>query len=197
MAAGLLSIIGPPAAGKTTTAEWLAEALPARLIREDYAGNPFLGEAYEGQRQQALACQLYFLFSRLRQLNLAAWPEADLAVSDYGFCQDGIFAAGGLSGADLAVYRGLAGPAGERVKRPDLLIHLDGGAELLLERIARRGRPYERRFTDAFIERLRRAYRHAAAGAECPVIAVDVGAVDLRAQPARSRLLRQIRERLP
>jgi len=194
---GLLSIIGPPAAGKTTTAEWLAKALPARLIREDYAGNPFLPEAHLGGREQALGCQLYFLFSRLWQLNLAAWPEADLAVSDYGFCQDGIFAAGGLSGADLAVYRRLAGPAAERVKRPDLLIHLDGGAGLLLERIARRGRPYERGFAATFIERLRRAYRRAAADADCPVIVVDVGAVDLRAEPARSRLLRRIREMLP
>ncbi|RKY23662.1 MAG: deoxynucleoside kinase, partial [Planctomycetota bacterium] len=41
MAAKLISIIGPVAVGKTTLAECLAAQLPAEILYEDYAGNPF------------------------------------------------------------------------------------------------------------------------------------------------------------
>ena len=68
MSAALISIIGPPAVGKTTLAALLAAKLPAELIREDYAGNPFLADSYAGSEQARLPGQLYFLLSRVGQL---------------------------------------------------------------------------------------------------------------------------------
>ena len=196
MSAVLISIIGPPASGKTTTAEWLCRALPARLIREDYAGNPFLAEAYLGRTDLALAAQLYFLFSRISQLNLRAWEASVPAVSDYGFCQDAIYAACNLSEGDLAVYRRLAEPAGHMVKRPDVLVLLDADQDVLLERIARRGRRHEAVFTADFLNALRGAYRTVAQEIDCPVLSVDVAAVDLLAEDPQARLLQQIQEAL-
>ena len=81
MAAALISIIGPPASGKTTMAHWLAEALPGRLILEDYAGNPFLPGSYQGREELALPAQLYFLFSRVSQLNREAWAGQGAAAA--------------------------------------------------------------------------------------------------------------------
>lgn len=197
MSGPLVSIIGPPASGKTTTAEWLARALPARLIREDYAGNPFLAEAYLGRSDLALPAQLHFLFSRVWQLNRQSWPAEGTTVTDYGFCQDAVYAARNLSGEALAVYRGLLEPAETMVKRPDVLVHLDAPAGVLLERIARRGRRHERVFTAEFIDALRGAYEQAAAQSRCPVVRIDAGAVDLFGDDAREKLLRRIREALP
>jgi len=196
VAARLVSIIGPPASGKTTLAEWLAAALPARFIREDYRGNPYLAEAYLQRREFALHSQLYFLFSRLSQLNLRTWPADGLAVTDYGFCQDRVYAAANLSGRDMALYRRLADGAERLVKAPDVLVHLDADERLLLERIARRGRSFERTFTAAYLASLRRAYREAAAAMPWPVIPVDVGRTDLLAEGPRRELLERIREAL-
>ena len=92
MSAKLVSIIGPVASGKTLLAEKLSAELPAGLIREDYAGNPFLADSWAGQDDKLLAGQLYFLMSRVKQLALSAWPDDGTFVSDYGFCQDRIFA---------------------------------------------------------------------------------------------------------
>jgi len=192
--AGLVSVIGPPAAGKTTLSGWLAEELPARLILEDYAGNPFLAASYLGRSEMALAAQLYFLFSRVGQLRAADWPDAGAAVSDYGFCHDRIYAERVLTGSDLAVYNRLSAQAAEQVRPPDLLVYLTAPVGLLLDRIARRGRPHERGFTREFIESLRPAYEAAAAAAECPVVTVDVSAVDLLGGPARGELLAGVRE---
>jgi deoxyadenosine/deoxycytidine kinase len=197
LAASLVSVIGPPAAGKTTTARWLAEAVDGRCIREDYAGNPFVAEAYLGRHDRALASQLYFLFSRVSQLARTSWPKKGTAVSDYGFCQDAVYAARSLSGAQLAIYRPLSAAAGEAVKPPDVLVCLDGPEELLLERIAARGRSYERAFSRDFLTDLRRAYAAIVAEADCPVLEVDVARVDLREDRARGRLLDQVREALP
>ncbi len=192
----LISIIGSPASGKTTVAEWLAEELPAKIIYEDYAGNPFLADFFLGRAEFALPAQLCFLFSRLNQLNSAALADGETVVSDYGFCQDAVYAAGNLSEGDLSVYHRLAGPVGKMVKQPDVLIHLDGSEDMLLDRIARRGRRHETAFTADFLARMRRAYREIVSSAACPVIGIDVGEVDLRAGPDRAKLLRDIREAL-
>ena len=170
MSGTLISIIGPPASGKTTLAQWLAGALPGRLILEDYAGNPFLAEAYLGRGDLALPAQLYFLFSRVAQLNPAAWRDTGFVVSDYGYCQDAVYAGRNLSAG----------------------VCLDGAEDVLLERIARRGRQYETAFSAGFLSDLRQAYREVAAEAACPVIAVDSGAVNLMNEPAREELMQRI-----
>ncbi len=193
----LISIIGPPAVGKTTLAETLAAELPARIIYEDYAGNPFLADFFLGRREFALPAQFYFLFSRLGQLNPAAMTDDETVVSDYGFCQDAVYAAENLSKDDLAVYHRLAGAVGEMVKSPDVLIHLDGAEDILLERIARRGRRYEKVFSADFLARMREAYREIVPAADCPVINIDVGEVDLRQESSRIQLFSDIREHLP
>ena len=196
MGAVLVSIIGPPAVGKTTLAEVLAEKLPAEIIYEDYAGNPFLADFFLGRREFALPAQLYFLFSRLSQLNPVALSAGETVVSDYGFCQDAAYAAANLSEDDLVVYHRLAGPVEKMVKPPDLLIHLDGAEDILLERIVRRGRRHEATFTADFLARMRREYRGIVATADCPVIGVDVGEVDLREASAQAKLLLDVREAL-
>ena len=194
MPASLISVIGPPASGKTTLAELLAEELPATLLREDYAGNPFLAGSYLGDRRFALQSQLYFLFSRLAQLNCQRWPAEGVFVTDYGFCQDAVYAAASLPAADMALYRRLAAGAGETVKPPDVLVALAGRVELLLERIDRRGRGFERSFTGGFLNGLARAYDAIVADCPCPVIELDVGKVDITAPEAGAGLLRRIRE---
>ena len=111
-------------------------------------------------------------------------------------CQDAVYAARNLTAGDLAVYHRLAGPAAKRVKPPDLIIHLDGAESLLLERIARRGRRHEACFAADFLSWMRRAYEEVAASAGCPVLAVDVGAVNLMEAGPRRELVGKVREAL-
>ncbi len=196
MPARLVSIIGPPASGKTTLAEWLAQALPARLLREDYAGNPFLEAYYLGDESLALPAQLYFLFSRAGQLSRRRWPDSGWVVSDYGFCQDAVYAARNLTGSDAETYARLALQAGRAVHPPELVLHLDAGPELLLERISLRARRHEMGFTGEFLNELRRAYAEVAAALPCAVETIPVDRRDLRQPAVRDRLLERLREAL-
>lgn len=194
----LISIIGPPAVGKTTLAERLASALPARLIREDYAGNPFLAESYSGSAasEAMLPGQLYFLFSRVGQLAPAALADSELLVSDYGFCQDRIFARITLSDDDYRLYDNVASRCDSHVQPPVMVVHLTAGEESLLGRIARRGRHFEQTFDAAFISRLSDAYARAAEEACCSVIRVDCDNVDLRRNDAFAGFLSELKDLL-
>jgi deoxyadenosine/deoxycytidine kinase len=196
VSAPLFSVIGPPAVGKTTLAEFLMNDLPAEIIREDYAGNPFLAQAYAGVAEARLPSQLYFLMSRVGQLSLASWPASGRFVSDYGFCQDRLFARTTLHGDDLRAYEKIAGRLEGLVRKPDVLIHLDASESTLLERIARRGRDFEKAITAAFLAHMRESYAEAALAAECPVFRVDCEITDLREVVQRSGLLNELKKML-
>lgn len=192
MSAKLISIIGPPAAGKTTLAENLAPLLGAGLIREDYAGNPFLAQSYEGLDSARLPGQLYFLMSRVGQLAIATWPEAGTFVSDYGFCQDAVFARQRLAADDFRMYERLAPRVEGLVHPPDVLICLEAAPRTLIGRIERRGRGFERVMDEGFLQAMSRAYKEIAARMTCPVIRIDCDKMDVREQIICEELARRI-----
>ena len=199
--ATLISIIGPPAVGKTTLAEALAAELPADVIREDYAGNPFLSASYVGRAEARLPGQLYFLMSRVKQLAIDTWPAAGYVVSDYGFCQDRVYARLRLGRGDHRLYRRVADRLEGLVHPPQWVVHLDASEPALLERIARRGRDHERVMTAEFLAAMRQAYaelveameRSASSG----VIRVDGEHCDVRDAAVRAGLVETIRQGQP
>jgi deoxyadenosine/deoxycytidine kinase len=197
VSAFLASIIGPPAAGKTTLALHLATELPAELIIEDYASNPFLADSYAGRSEAHLPAQLHFLLSRVAQLRSSSWPRGGMFISDYGFCQDRMYANLRLPAEDLKLYDLLAGRMEAMVHPPDLVIHLDAAEATLLERIAARGRTFERAMTADFLGEVRQAYNSFACSASCPVISVDCRRTDLRQAGARAALTAEIRRKMP
>ena len=191
--AKLISIIGPPAVGKTTLAEALARELPAEAIYEDYAGNPFLAESYTRGGDARLPAQLYYLMSRVKQLGISNWPSDGLCVSDYGFCQDRVFAEAKLEADDLHLYGRVARRVEGLVKSPDVLIGLDASVETLLGRIAARGRDFERVMDAAFLSRMREAYEGVESQAACPVVRVDCEKTDFREVGGVARVVQQVR----
>lgn len=192
MAAKLISIVGPPASGKTTLAEGLANELPAEMIREDYEGNPFLADSYTGPHETRLPAQLWYLLSRVRQLARANWPAEGLFVSDYGFCQDRIYACARLAPDEMAAYDPVHDRFVREVHPPELLIVLDAEPGTLLERIARRGRDFEKVMTENFLSAMRRAYNAVVASAPCPVLRIDCDVEDIRTRACRARLVEAI-----
>ena len=194
--AELISIVGPPAAGKTTLAEILAAELPAEILYEDYRSNPFLADSYAGKAKAHLPAQLYYLMSRVKQLAQSAWPGSGLLVSDYGFCQDRIYAAARLRGDELHLYGRIADHLEGLVHEPDLMIHLDASEPTLLKRIAARGRDFERTITRGFLSSVREAIDKSCQAARCEIVRLDCDGTDLRSRQALSELLGKIREKL-
>jgi deoxyadenosine/deoxycytidine kinase len=59
---------GPIGAGKTALAKRLAKSLSGELILEEASENPFLERFYREGKPAALPAQMFFLFSRARQV---------------------------------------------------------------------------------------------------------------------------------
>ena len=136
---------------------------------------------------------MFFLLSRVKQLSLGDWPAEGLAVSDYGFCQDRIYASAKLTEDEMALYDRVARRVEGLVCRPSVIVHLDAPEPVLRSRIAIRGREYEKAMTPEFLEEMRKAYNNIDQSARCPVIRVATDAADVRDANALTGLIAQIR----
>lgn len=183
--------------GKTTLVHQLARRLSGRVVLEEFEENPFLPGFYRDRRAHALSTQLFFLMSRYRQQELLAQGDLfrRLTVADYFFDKDRIFALLTLGKEELGIYERLFSVLRPQVPRPDLVIVLNADLEVVLDRIARRGRSYEKNMDPVYMRDLTAAYgEFFAAYREAPVLTVDSTDLDFRQDsPELTELLRIVR----
>jgi deoxyguanosine kinase len=181
-----IAVEGPVGAGKSALARVLAERVGARLIEENPEENPFLRAYFQDRRKHAFQAQLFFLLSRFQQQQ--ALFQQDLfsrsTVAEYLFARDRIFASLTLGPDELALYDRVYELLGPRVVKPDLVVYLQARTDVLLARIRRRGRDYERSIDPAWLEGLAKAYNdfffHYE---ETPLLVVNASDIDLEGSP--------------
>jgi deoxyadenosine/deoxycytidine kinase len=172
---------GPIGVGKTTLVERLAERFGAHTLLEIYEENPFLPQFYEERSRFAFQTEMFFLLSRYRQQEQFAQTDlfARLSVSDYLFVKSRLFASLTLDDHELALYDRMYSILSQQVPTPDVVIHLHAPLEVLLERIERRGRSYERDIDPDYLSRLRSLYHNFFMHfEEAPLIEVDTSEVN-------------------
>ena len=175
--------------GKTSLSKLLAETLGARLVLEVVEENPFLAGFYESPERYAFQAQTFFLLSRFRQLQeLDQQPLFQRhTVADYLFDKDFIFASLNLQGAEWELYRELYEHLRPRLTTPDLVVYLRADPDLLLERIALRGRPFERDIEAGYLRRLGEAYDAYFAQYPGPHTVIEADSVDFVASESDRR----------
>jgi deoxyadenosine/deoxycytidine kinase len=151
---------GPIGVGKTTLARALAKRFGARSVFEIVEENPFLASFYQDRNKFAFQTQLFFLLSRFRQQQELFQQDlfSQITVSDYLFAKDRIFASITLDPNELALYERIYEMLGPRVMKPDLVIYLQARLDVLLARIKKRGREFERKFDAEYLAELSRTY---------------------------------------
>src|SRR5499427_2404711 len=174
-------IEGPIGVGKTSLATLLAQRFSGRLILESVEENPFLGSFYEDRQKFAFQTQLYFLLSRFKQQQQLFQQDLfnSVTVSDYLFAKNRIFACLNLDSNELALYDRVFEALGTRVTKPDLVVYLQARLEVLLSRIKRRGREFERKMDSGYLDALVRAYNdfffHYS---ETPLLVINTSEID-------------------
>ncbi|MHC4843943.1 MAG: 2-amino-4-hydroxy-6-hydroxymethyldihydropteridine diphosphokinase, partial [Planctomycetota bacterium] len=155
----LISIAGIIGVGKTTLAEIITKELGGNLLLEPYAENPFLPGLYAGNKEFALASQIYFLTSRTEQLSSDNLEKSTIHIADYIFEKELIYAHHFLDEKQLDLYQKTNKQISTKVTRPVLVIYLQDTVTNCLKRIHKRNRPYEQKIQPDFLQSLSDAYQ--------------------------------------
>ncbi len=155
-----IAVEGAIGVGKTSLVLQLSKRYHARAILEVVEGNPFLSRFYEDITDYAFRTQIFFLLSRYDQQVKATQQDLfrQLSFADYMFAKDRIFAHLTLSGNELSMYEHLYRIICRDIPAPDLIIYLRASTELLMKRIMLRDRPFERKISVQYMERLNSCY---------------------------------------
>jgi len=153
-------IEGPIGVGKTSLARRLAAQYAAELVLERAEENPFLERFYRSPRSGAFPAQLHFLFQRARQMQQLRQSDlfAPVRVADFLLEKDRLFARVTLDDEEYALYEQVYERLAIDAPVPDLVVYLQAPADVLQERIARRGIRYEQAMEREYLERLVDAY---------------------------------------
>jgi deoxyadenosine/deoxycytidine kinase len=151
---------GPIGVGKSSLTNILSERFAARKVMEVVEENPFLSAFYSDRAKYAFQTQMFFLLSRFKQQQKLFQQDlfAAVTVSDYLFAKDRIFAHLTLDPNELSLYERIFEELGPRVAKPDLVIYMQARLDVLLARIKKRGREFERKFDPGYLEELCKAY---------------------------------------
>ncbi len=177
-----IAVEGPIGAGKSSLTRILADALDSQIVEEQPDENPFLANFYRDPPRYALQVQLFFLLQRYGQQRELA--QGDLfarggVVSDYFFAKDRIFATLNLSPDEFSLYDRIYHELAPRVVAPDLVVYLQARTEVLLDRIAKRGRPAERPIRADYVKDVAEAYSRFFFGYEAsPLLIVNASDID-------------------
>jgi deoxyadenosine/deoxycytidine kinase len=187
----LIGVAGMVGTGKTTLSRALAARFGLQLALESVdADNPWLESFYGGpqeMRAYALHLQLHFLATRFASMRRmrgmgGSWILDRTWYEDAEIFARGLFEQGLMSGTEWTLYRRLYAELlhSPAARPPRLLIYLHGPLDVILDRIATRGRPKEKDASAEYWAALHarytqwiREFRH------CRVLALDVRDYDL------------------
>jgi deoxyguanosine kinase len=173
--------------GKTTLVGKLSERLDARTVYEVFEENPFLADFYRDPDRYAFQTEMFFLLSRYRQQEQFAQEDLfnRFSVSDYLFVKCRLFGGMTLREHEFSLFDRVYSILGQSVPKPDLVVYLHAPLDVLLERIARRGRSYEQDMDPAYLSKLLALYTDYFAGYnETPLLTVDTTHVDFTCNDA-------------
>lgn len=198
-----VAVAGNIGVGKSTLVTLLCQKLGWQPFYEPEGENPYLADFYQNMQVWSFHSQIFFLTRRLRaHRQLMEHPTS--VIQDRSMYEDAeIFAEnlrqqGMLSDRDYATYRNLFEVLGEFLHPPDLVIYLRASVETLAQRIAGRGRAYERTISPAYLAQLNELYEAWIARFNlCPVLTVPADTLNYVAHPGHLDLVvRKVEEKL-
>ncbi len=179
-----VAVAGNVGVGKSTLTALLSQRLGWRPFYEAVDDNPYLKDFYADMRTWSFHSQVFFLSRRLQHhREIIDCPTS--AVQDRSVYEDAeifarnLYRQGHMTERDYQTYRALYEAMNLFLPPPDLIVYLRASVPTLLQRIAQRGRPYERAIEPAYLEQLNELYEEWAQSFDlCPMLTVPANELD-------------------
>ena len=179
-----IAIAGNIGVGKSSLVRLLAARLGWTPFYEAVDENPYLSDFYQNMRAWSFHSQVFFLSKRLRH-HRALLDHPDSVIQDRSIYEDAevfaknLYRQGHMSDRDYGCYRELYEVLTLYLPPPDLVVYLRANTDTLTNRIAQRGRDYERDISDEYLARLNDLYEewidHFTL---CPVLTIPADSLD-------------------
>lgn len=188
---------GTIAAGKTTAAGVLSDALGLPTFLEDWSTNPYFARYYQNPRAWALQTHLHFYADAVRNHHAASQQGGiqDRGVQEMFSVFAGVMVRSGtLDGDGFGLAESLHQAITPMLGAPDLFVHLECSPGQALERIRDRGREAEAAIDLDYLHALGAQYKVLVADwQDSPVIVWDTEVHDMRTSSGRNDLVGAVR----
>ena len=174
-----VAIAGNIGVGKSSLTHMLADALDWEPFFEAVDENPYLEDFYDDMQTWSFHSQVFFLSRRLQHhrklLDFPGHVLQDRSIyEDAEIFARNLYQQQKMSKRDYQCYLDLYLGVRSFLPPPDLLVYLQAPVGVLAERIAQRGRDYERTISIAYLTDLNRLYDEWIAGwALCPIYTIQ------------------------
>ncbi len=179
-----VAVAGNIGVGKSTLTRLLEQRLGWEPFYEAVNDNPYLADFYGDMERWAFHSQIFFLSRRLQHHRRILDHPAS-AIQDRSVYEDAeVFARnlhlqGMMNERDYAAYCELYGAVTAFMPPPDLIVYLRATVDTLTQRIAQRGREYERAITPDYLHQLNTLYDKWVMGFNlCPVLTIPADNID-------------------
>lgn len=161
MTVPFITVEGPIGVGKTSLSKALSSTYGFHLLKEIVDENPFLGKFYENIEEWSFQTEMFFLCNRYKQLTdikKHIIETGSPVVADYHIFKNLIFAKRTLKPDEYEKYVAIYNILTADMPRPNMVIYLNASLDTLMNRIALRGREFEKMITRDYIEQLASDY---------------------------------------
>jgi deoxyadenosine/deoxycytidine kinase len=158
-----IAIAGNIGTGKTTLTQKLSKKFGWTPHFEAVANNPYLTDFYKDMSRWSFPLQIFFLTNRF-QAHQKIGEGKSSAIQDRSIYEDanifarGLYEQGQMEKRDYQNYLELYTVMCQYLNPPDLMIYLKKSLPVLKERIALRGRDFEKDIPDEYLSYLNRYY---------------------------------------
>jgi deoxyadenosine/deoxycytidine kinase len=198
-----IAIAGNIGVGKSTLTALLSERLGWEPFYEAVGENPYLADFYQDMRQWSFHSQVFFLSRRLRH-HRQLLDRAGSVVQDRSVYEDAeifarnLYLQGSIAERDYRTYRELYEALTMFLPPPDLIVYLRAAVPTLMQRIALRGRDFERAIAPDYIARLNDLYEEwISRFTLCPLLILPADALDfVKHQEHLDQIVAQVQEKL-
>jgi deoxyadenosine/deoxycytidine kinase len=158
-----IAIAGNIGSGKSSLTTLLAQKFGWKPYYEIVEANPYLPDFYKDMRRWSFHLQMFFLTKRF-QHHQEIVKSGIPVIQDRTIYEDAeifaknLYLQGKMEERDYRTYVSHFDLMTSFLKTPDLLIYLKADSETLLERIALRGRDYEKSIPAQYLKQLNQQY---------------------------------------